>query len=320
MEVCRKKKSIRMLFLGGARRISLAERFLDAAKRLNMEMTFYSYELNQYVPIASVAEIIVGLKWDDPKILEDLSEVIKKLSINIIIPSLDPATLIAAQLKERFADVFIPVSSYNDCDTFFDKQKANTWFIENRFQIPEINNALPFIAKPKGGSASKGIIVVASEMEKTFFYEKYDASDYAIQRFINGEEYTIDCYVSMKRHILCVVPRKRIEVVSGEATRTITIRDEGIVELSRNILEKSKLIGPITIQCIKEMSTGNIFFIEINPRFGGGVICAIEAGADIPYLLLCDYSGNYLEPISNWQENVLMTRCYRETFFYANNN
>ena len=315
-----KSKPLNILFLGGAKRVSLAERFLDSARRLNEEMTLYSYELNQYVPIASVAEIIVGLKWDAPKILEDLSEVINKLSINVIIPFLDPATLVAAKLKERCPNVFIPVSYYNDCNTFFNKQKANTWFIENGFQIPDIINTLPFIAKPKNGSASKGIIVVASEMEKTFFYEKYGASDYVIQKFIKGEEYTIDCYVSMKRHILSVVPRKRIEVVSGEVTRTVTIRDEGIINLSSDILEKSKLIGPITIQCIKEIRTGNIFVIEINPRFGGGVICSIEAGADIPYLLLCDYLGNDLEPISNWQENVLMTRCYRETFFYANNN
>ncbi len=315
-----KTKDIRLLFLGGAKRVSLAERFLGSAKKLDIAMSIYSYELNQYVPIADVAEIIVGLKWNDPEILDHLSEMIKKLSINMIIPSLDPATLIASQLKQKFAGLFIPVSDYNNCAIFFNKQKANAWFIENGFQIPELNDNLPFIAKPKEGSASKGIIAVTSEREKISFYDKHNVSDYVIQRFINGDEYTIDCYVSKKGRILCVVPRKRLEVVSGEVIRTVTIRDEEIIELSSRILEKSKLIGPITIQCIKEINTGAIYFIEINPRFGGGAICSIEAGADIPYLLLCDYLGKELKPMMDWEEHVLMARCYRETFFHANYN
>lgn len=308
-------KHLNILFLGAAKKVSLAESFLDSARNLNIELALYSYELNHCVPMASVAEIIVGLKWDDLGILEDLSEVINKLSINIVIPCMDPATLVAAKLKERFSSVFIPVSSYSDCVTFFDKEKANDWFVENCIRVPETNNVLPFIAKPKGGSASKGIIIVASEMEKGFFYSKYDEADYIIQRFIKGEEYTIDCYVSMKGLILSVVPRIRLEVTSGEATRSLTVRDEKIIAVSKEILGKSKLIGPINIQFIRETGTDNLFVIEINPRFGGGVLCSIEAGANIPHLLLRDYYDENLKPIESWQGNLLMTRCYRE-FFY----
>ena len=308
-------RQLNILFLGAAKKVSLAENFLDSARKLNVALTLYSYELNHYVPITSIAEIIVGLKWDDPDIIDELSEMINKLSINIVIPCMDPAILVAAKLKEKFSSVFIPVSSYSDCVTFFDKQKANDWFVENCIRVPETNNTLPFIAKPKGGSASKGIIIVASEMEKAFFYKKYKQADYIIQRFITGEEYTVDCYVSRRGRILSVVPRIRLEVVSGEVTRSRTTRDEKIIAVSKEILEKSKLIGPINIQYIRESVSGELFLIEINPRFGGGVLCSIQAGANIPHLLLSDYYDKKLKPIESWQENLLMTRCYRE-FFY----
>ncbi len=77
------------------------------------------------------------------------------------------------------------------------------------------------------------------------------------------------------------------------------------------MLHTRGFLGPITLQAIE--GAGDPWFIEINPRFGGGVILSIEAGADYPRLLIREALGRPVEPVE-WREGVLMTRAFREVF------
>lgn len=316
----RVQRTVNLLFLGGARRVSLAERFIRSAKELGTEANIFSYELTENVPISATAKIIAGLKWKDKNVFKHLAEAIEKNNIHIVLPFLDPATVIAAQLKEIHKGIFIPVSDETTCKTFFDKIKANKWFNKNRYPVPENTNQLPLIAKLRNGSASKDIVAIKTKKELELFKKNPNQKNYLIQKYIEGEEYSVDCYVSKDKNILAVVPRKRIEIISGEVTQSRTVRDEKIIELSSQILNKSGIIGPATIQFIKENTTGEIYLTEINPRFGGGVIVSIEAGADIPSMILKDYLGIPNKPVYIWKENLLMMRAYREFFHYADNN
>ncbi len=52
------KKTINILMLGGARRVSLAEQLIRSAKRMGHDVNLISYELLTEVPIALVAEVV----------------------------------------------------------------------------------------------------------------------------------------------------------------------------------------------------------------------------------------------------------------------
>ena len=54
------KENINILFLGGAKRVSLAEKFIQEGKELNKNITIFSYELDDNVPISFVGKIIIG--------------------------------------------------------------------------------------------------------------------------------------------------------------------------------------------------------------------------------------------------------------------
>lgn len=315
----KKNKPVNILFLGGAKRVSLGERFIESAKNMNERLNIFSYELNRHVPISSLANIIIGLKWGDKRILDHLSKIIAEFNIDIVLPFVDGSTVIAAKLKKKHKDIFIPVSDESVCNTFFDKVIANRWFVKNGFPVPKGTDQPPLIAKPRKGSASKDIIIISNHKELKIFINNFNKKDYLIQRFIKGEEYSVDCYISIKGDILAVVPRRRIEVISGEVTKSVTIKDYKIIEFTNKILRICKFKGPLTMQFIKEEKTTKLFIMEINPRFGGGVIVSIEAGADIPTMILKDYFGIANKPVYDWKEHLLMTRAYREVFQYANN-
>lgn len=171
----------------------------------------------------------------------------------------------------------------------------------------------PVIMKPCTGSASMGIKVINNESEWRAVENK---ESYVIQQYIaNSKEYTVDCYVSQTGEVISVVPRERLSVAGGEVVNSITRKDEELIALSHKILRSGAFRGPITIQFIRDLDTAWTYVMEINPRAGGGVITSIEAGVDIPLFILKESLGLPLEPVDDWEDNLLMTRYFKEVIF-----
>lgn len=315
---------INILFLGGAKRVSLAEHFIAAGEKLNCKIGIFSYELDEKCPIASVGTVIIGKKWRDANLMEDLTRVIQEYSINIVLPSVDPAIGVASRLRSFVGEeVFIPISDVSVCDTMFDKKLSENWFIENKIPIPESYSCddklvYPVFIKPRNGSASKGLEIIRNKEE---WDNVSNPDNYVIQRYIqNKKEYTVDCYIAQNGIIISVVPRERLAVAGGEVMSSMTLHDESIEQAARYVLSKGIFRGPVNIQFIKDLDNGNAYVMEINPRFGGGVITSIEAGADTPSYVLKEYLGQQLTVYQDWKPGTLMTRYFKEVIFYADNN
>ncbi len=314
------KDKIKVLMLGGARRVSMAEQLSDSGRRLGCKVEIISYELLSQVPIASVAKVVVGLKWSDPDVVNDIVALARKESIDIILPFVDGAIEIAARCRQFLPDVFIPVSDPEISESMFDKVIAAKSFREANLPIPTTYNVLtaqlPAIAKPRRGSASRGIKVFYN-MEELMHLD--NLSDYILQEYIeHHDEYTVDCYVSTEGEILCAVPRRRIEVMGGEVTRTCTCRLPQLIDLSHDVIRAFKLRGPVTVQFLHDLNSDRYLLMEVNPRLGGGVICSICAGAPITDYIIAESLGKKLSPCNDWKENTLMTRYWKEVVFFDN--
>ena len=66
-------------------------------------------------------------------------------------------------------------------------------------------------------------------------------------------------------------------------------------------------IGQITVQCFL-CDNGEIKYIEINPRFGGGAPMSISAGADSCENLYRLLRGEKLEYSENYEDGVIIAR------------
>uniref|UniRef100_UPI0025CFFA67 ATP-grasp domain-containing protein n=1 Tax=uncultured Clostridium sp. TaxID=59620 RepID=UPI0025CFFA67 len=64
-------------------------------------------------------------------------------------------------------------------------------------------------------------------------------------------------------------------------------------------------IGPLTIQFIKTYSD-EIYLIEINPRFGGGVPLSFECGADYADVLDRLLKGQEVEYDNSFEEKTML--------------
>lgn len=311
-------KDINILMLGGAKRVSVATKIALMAYRMDMRANLYSWELSEILPIASVAEIVKGGRWNDPDILEQLHKVVKEKNIDMIIPFVDGAIGVTARYIKKYNDVWTPVGNYAGVEDMFDKKIAAEKFLEAGLPIPQTytgnNIAFPLIAKPRKGSASAGIRIVGNGEELKSL--PLPVSEYLLQEYIpDAEEITVDCYRTVSGKIIAVVPRIRLEVLGGEATRTRTINSPEIEKLSRIALEKLDLRGAVTIQYLRSRLDGKVMLMEINPRLGGGVVCSIHAGANFPEYILADATGQEIEACTDWRKDVEIVRYMQEVVF-----
>ncbi|MDE6272356.1 MAG: ATP-grasp domain-containing protein [Muribaculaceae bacterium] len=314
------KQSINILMLGGARRVSMAEQLIRSGQRLGYDVKIISYELMKEVPIAIIGEVIVGLKWSDPEVVSDISHICKEKEINMILPFVDGAIEVAARCKLELPNVFVPVIEPGLAEIMFDKVEAAKVFKEADLAIPRtysvLNAEMPAIAKPRHGSASRGIKVF-NTIEALMHLE--NLQDYLVQEYIaNNREFTVDCYISQEGEILVTVPRLRMEIMGGEVTRTQTLRSERLIAMSRKVLEKFNFRGPVTLQFLEDLDSERFMLMEINPRLGGGVLCSIFAGAPITDYLIREALGMRVSPCDDWISGTLMARYQKEAIFFNN--
>ena len=310
---------VNILMLGGAKRVSFATKLAIHGYRIGLSVNLMRGELDKVVPIACVAEVIEGPRWDDPDILDKLHQLVKVRKIDIIIPFVDPSIAIAVKYRDKYGDVFVPAGDLTAVEEMFDKTVASRRFEELGLPVPAVwhegqTPRFPLIAKPACGSASRGIRILRNEDDMR---ELDNKENYLIQEYIeNAEELTVDCYVNRRGEIITTVPRRRLTVVDGEVTRTITVADRPVIELAVDVLKKFDFKGAVTVQCLREVTSGRLLLMEVNPRFGGGIVCSIHAGANFPEFLFADFGGAPMQPCVDWRHGTEITRFMTEVVFY----
>lgn len=313
-------KTINILFLGGAKRVSMARMFKDAARSFGLQAEIFSYEIDRCVPIACEATVVEGCRWTDSDILERLDDTVERLHIDIIVPFVDGAVAVAAAYAASYpGKVFVPTGSADKAELMFDKVRAAAAFEDAGLPVPTTYHpgdpSMRLIAKPRHGSASKGIIEICSveELDRVLFR----ADDYLIQeRIDHREELTVDCYVSVETgEPLIISPRRRNATVGGEASDTMTVDSPEAVELARRVLSALDLRGAVTVQLISDLDcSGRLLVMEVNPRLGGGAVCSVIAGADIPSLIIAESLHLTLAPMQA-RPDVRICRYMQEVVF-----
>lgn len=312
---------VSILFLGGAKRVAMARLFRRACEARGLACRITGYELDSHSALALEGEIVEGLRWSSPDIYADLDDVVAQRGIDLMLPFVDSAVGIVAEYCRRpdCTPVFAPVSERDVAEAMFDKVTAAERFERAGLAIPRTYRSgdapCRLIAKPRFGSASKGIEAIDTASK---LYEILSQADrYLIQeRIDHREELTVDCYVGMRSgQIAAVSPRLRCEVSGGEVVRTETVADADADALTRRALVALRLRGAVTVQLIRDLDSGRLMIMEINPRLGGGAVASVYAGADIPALIIDDLLGEKL-PTMTATPGVETVRYLADHVFY----
>jgi len=286
-----------ILFIGGGRRTSLAERFESQGH------VVYGYELENNTPLSFHHAVCQGLRWDDPDIKSDIKRRMDDIKA-LAIPLQDAAIPILASLDPNGV-VCSPRLPASIC---FDKQKLDVFMLDNfPDYYPAYEYDTGYIIKPRFGFGSHQVIK----------HKPLVGSNDVMQRLVKGPEYTVDAYFSKFTHTMIgAVPRLRIRVADGEVIESVTCQNPALHNVTKMIGEHLKLSGPVCFQYI--ISAGHPYLIEINARFGGGATLSLEAGFNMIDMLVTEYGNNVAINTrrSDWKPNVYMRRTLRDYFFH----
>lgn len=329
-----------ILFTCAGRRNYLINYFKEALDK-NGKVIAVDNQLS--APALVDADIAIKVpRITDENYIDSLLKIIKDNSVTALISLNDLELPILALNKKKLEQTGakIIISDQKVIDISFDKWKTYQFFKKINVETPktylnikttleailklEIN--YPLIVKPRWGSASIGIDVANNEEElvlahklqliriKSSILSEVSSEDIEnsiiIQEKINGDEYGIDILNDLEGNHYGSFVRKKLAMRSGETDKAMSIIDKKFNDIAKHIASETKHIG--NMDCDFFVSEDKVYFLEMNPRFGGGYPFSHEAGINTPAIYIEWLSNNKdVDQHNNFLSNITFSKCDR---------
>ena len=285
---------LRILFTSVGRRVELVQAFHKASIEMNKTLKIYGADVSSTAPALKFCdELRIIDRISNPNYIPNLLKMCREDSIDLLIPTIDTDLLALSEVKGNFTDIGtkVLISEPDIIRICRDKRKTQEFFNKCGVYAPDTfdnyidyNSGFPCFVKPRDGSSSVDAYKVNNTEDLDTIVKR--VNKYVIQPFIDGQEFTVDILCDFDGKPIFITPRERLAVRSGEVLKTKINLDKKIISECAEIINEMRPCGPITIQLIRQKDTNKDFFIEINPRFGGGSPLSIKAGADSAKVLL----------------------------------
>lgn len=293
---------MKLLFTSVGRRVELMQAFKNAAMELGVDLKIIGTDVLASAPaLAFCDKSYIVCKIADEHYIPGLLEICASEKVDCLIPTIDTDLLALSEHKADFEKIGtkVLIAAPEKVKICRDKNFTADYFISLGLHSPQPVDSVekytmgyPAFIKPKDGSSSINAYKVTNEEDLAVYAEKIE--DYIIQPFISGREYTIDIFCDYEGNPVFITPRERLAVRAGEVLKTQICQDDVMIEEMKALVSDFKPSGQITVQLIKDENTGDNYYIEINPRFGGGAPLSIKAGADSAKAVLRMLSGEKL--------------------------
>lgn len=310
---------------------------------LNGQGKVLATDMSKLAPAMSDADIslIVPSIYSGDYIPE-LLRIVKQYHITAIISLNDLELPILAHHKQAFSDLGakVIVSDTSVIDICFDKIKTRDFLASIGLNTPQTftnyNQALqaikegqlnfPLVLKPRWGSASIGIEFPESleefelaykllmiKLKNTILFEasknELDAA-ILIQQKLNGPEYGMDIVNDLDQEYFTTVVRKKLSMRAGETDKAVSVIDQRFSDIGEKISTNLKHIG--NLDCDVFEQDGELYVLELNPRFGGGYPFSHEAGMNTIQAYLAWLVGEKLESSFNqYKADLVFSKCDR---------
>ncbi len=288
---------MKILFTSAGRRVELMQAFRAASEKTGIELSLYGADMNPYAPALAFCDhkvIVPAIRSEG--YLPALRDVCAREGIDALIPTIDTDLLLLARARESFHTTKVIISDPEKVALCRDKRLTAEYFhslgLKSPVPVDDVaayGGGFPAFIKPRDGSSS--VFAYKANSPEELRELAHQVPDYIIQPFIEGTEYTVDIFCGLEGEPIYITPRIRLAVRSGEVLQTRIDQDDRIIEEMRVLAADYRPRGQITVQLIRQKDTLDDYYIEINPRFGGGAPLSIKAGADSAAALLRILSG-----------------------------
>lgn len=310
-----------VLFSSAGRRVALMGCFRDAFGVMGTPGRVLATDMTPLSPAYQMADASFAVpRCTSPEFIPAMLEICRREAVTLVVPTIDTELPAYAAARDQFEKIgtVVAISGPQTVAIGGDKIRTQEWLRSEGFPtVRQVSveavradwSAWPFplMVKPAGGSASIGVQLVRDRLA---FDAAVEMPGAIVQSVARGVEHTVDVLVNRKGKVVCVVPRRRLEVRAGEVSKGMTVRDSRLIGLASEIGARlPDAYGVLNIQIFLDPDSGEMSVIEINPRFGGGFPLAYEAGAKYPQWMLEEILGLPSSVAADgWRDGLVMLR------------
>lgn len=129
-----------------------------------------------------------------------------------------------------------------------------------------------------------------------------------VQKFIKGTEINIAGLGDGNGNTVSVIPMRKLYITDkGKAWAGITIEDEKLIALAEDFAKSTLWKGGFELEIMKEES-GDLYIMEVNPRFPAWVYLTVAAGQNQPKALVEMALGNSVEKFTAYKSGKMFIR------------
>jgi hypothetical protein len=204
--------------------------------------------------------------------IAELTKIITKFKIDLIYPAMD-AVICKLKENEKQLGALVVSSPFETTKTCLSKSKTYE-ILKHHINTPTIysvnqqNLNFPVFIKPDIGYGSRDSFKINNYEELNFYVKK--RADYIICEYLEGDEYTIDCFTNKEGELLFTGARKRSRISNGISAKTETAIELTVEfkKIAQTINELISFRGAWFFQ-LKKNSFGNPVLLEIASRIAG---------------------------------------------------
>jgi len=272
---------------------------------------------------ADIFEVVPRI--NHPEYIPCILELCRKYNIKGILPLIDSELTLLSSYREEFEKEGIRVivsdkKVINLCNNkylTYKLLKENNLpvvptYIDLEMVFQDLNTGkleFPLIVKPTDGNGSRGVHKVINLHDLQVFWK--ENHDLIVQPFIDGIEYCVECYIDLlTKETTNLFSKRKITLRGGETDKSIAVKDRELNEITFELIQVLRPIGPIDIDYFK--TKDGYIISEINPRFGGGYPYAYQMGQNFIKGIINNLNGMpnipYEKYLGDYEEGKTLAR------------
>jgi carbamoyl-phosphate synthase large subunit len=302
-------------------------RSLRESRHLDVRIIGLSYEnLEPGVYMDGMVDMVYAIPYPSlghETLLSRLTYIHEQEQLDLIIPNFDAELFSFIKISDRLTHMGIRTLLPTP-EQFDARLKGKLVEFGERFHIDvpksltvfntdELANALSEFSYPVvvKGKFYEAYIAQTAEQAHGYFHKLATkwGTPIILQQFIKGQEYNITALGDGKGRLMGAVAMRKTYITStGKGWAGVSIDDENLLDMAREVVTQTRWGGGLELELMKEDSTGNVYLIEINPRFPAWVYLATACGQNHPEMLVRLALGQDVDPQEDYEAGKMFVR------------
>jgi carbamoyl-phosphate synthase large subunit len=229
--------------------------------------------------------------------LDRLRAIHRQTPIDVLIPCLDAELSAYIKMEDDLRDMGIAMmlpdeaslelrskARLTELDDRFGIRVPKSLTLTDRRSIATIQDTLRYPVMVKGQFYDA--YIAYSALEVGTWFDRMAAKwglPVIVQEYVAGTEFDIVAVGDGDGGLIGHVPMRKMQLTDkGKAWGGITVTDSDLDEFVRRTVGALSWSGPCELEVMREHDTGDLYLIEINPRFPAWVYLTVGAGRNLP--------------------------------------